>query len=252
MSLVFPDLFDRSWGLLILLVVLSVIGALWRSRPRNRLEFKLPPTDIAVAIEIGDVLVQKGNVVIGSNDTFDTSLADEIISAKSVQGQLLQQVFGGNTKSLDKQIETSLVESTFEPDRIKTFGKTNRYAIGTVAIVRENGVRYFLPAIACMSASTPPETKATVAGVQMALTKAWEAVGRAGQREPVHAPVVGSHLARLGLSHTWIVQMMILSFVAVTKKESGSSSLTIWIAESDATAVDFAALDDWLKALCAA
>jgi len=46
--------------------------------------------------------------------------------------------------------------------------------------------------------------------------------------------------------------MMILSFVAVTKKESGSSSLTIWVAKDDAAVVDLAALDGWLKALCAA
>jgi hypothetical protein len=102
-----------------------------------------------------------------------------------------------------------------------------------------------------MSSSTPPHTQATVDGVQMALTKAWEAVGRAGQREPVHAPIIGSHLARLGLSHTWLAQMMVLSFVAVAKKDGGSSSLTIWIYESDAATVDLAALDDWLRALCA-
>lgn len=242
----------RGWGLLVALVVLSVIGALWRSRPRDRIEFRLPPSDVVIAIAIGDVLDQVGNVVIGSNDTFDTTLDEEIIHAQSVQGQLLQRVFNGNTKDLDEQIESSLVDRSPDPDPTKTFGKTDRYPIGTVAIVRKGGTRYFLPAVARMSTSTPPQTQATVEGVQMALTKAWEEVGRAGQREPVHAPIVGSNLARLGLSRTWLVQMMILSFVAVTKKDSGASSLTIWVAERDATVVDLAALDEWLGALCAA
>lgn len=251
-SLAFPKFFDHSWGLLVALLILSVLGSLWRSRPRNQLEFKLPPSDLVIAIRIGDVLAQDGNVVVGSNDTFDTSLSEGIISVKSVQGQLLQQTFNGDLHEVDGQIATSLTEDPPTRDSSKTFGKQDRYPIGTVAVIKKGNTRYFLPAIARMSSSTPPHTRATVEGVQMALTKAWEAIGRAGQREPVHAPVVGSHLARLGLSRTWLIQMMVLSFVAVTKKESGSSSLTIWVAESDATDVDFVALDGWLKDLCAA
>jgi hypothetical protein len=45
--------------------------------------------------------------------------------------------------------------------------------------------------------------------------------------------------------------MMVLSFVAVSTKEAGSAKLTIWVAEQDAHLVDLAALDDWLRALCA-
>jgi hypothetical protein len=250
-SLIFPKLFEHSWQLLVALVLVSLLGGLWRSRPRKRLEFKLPPSDLKIAIAVGDVLAQEGNIVLGSNDTFDTSLSNDIISPQSVQGQLLQRSFGGDQRELNSQIDSSLAEVAPIADPEKTFGKTDRYPIGTVAIATKGNARYFLPAIARMSASTPPHTKASVEGVQMALTKAWEAVGRAGQRDAVHAPIVGSHLARLGLSHTWLVQMMVLSFVAVTKKEGGSSSLTIWVAENDATTVDLAAIDDWLRALCA-
>lgn len=71
-----------------------------------------------------------------------------------------------------------------------------------------------------MSARHPPHTTATIVGVQTALTDAWQAIGKGGQREPVHAPIVGSHLARLGLSRTWLVQMMVLSFVAVATKKA--------------------------------
>jgi hypothetical protein len=251
-SLIFPNLFDRSWVLLFAMILISLLAALWRSRPRDRLEFKLPPSDLTIAIEVGDVLAQDGNVVLGSNDTFDTSLSDEIISPKSVQGQLLQRTFGGDVRDLDEQIASSLAEETPCEDSDKTFGKTARYPIGTVAIATRGNARYFLPAIATMSSATPPHTTASVEGVQQALTRAWEAVGRAGQRDEVHAPIIGSHLARVGLSHTWLVQMMVLSFVAVTKRDSGSASLTIWVAEGDAATVDLAALDDWLRALCAA
>jgi hypothetical protein len=126
---------------------------------------------LKIKIVVGDVLAQEGNVVLGSNDTFDTSLSDDIISPKSVQGQLLQRVFAGDIDSLDDQISTSLAEATPVADPDKTFGKTDRYPIGTVAIAAKGNAR---------------------------------------------------------------------------------SSLTIWIAENDASEVDLAALDRWLRDLCAA
>jgi hypothetical protein len=250
-SLAFPNLIDKNWRLFIGVFLLSAVAAGWRSRPKNRLEFSLSPTDVSIAVEVGDVLDQQGNIVIGSNDVFDTDLADEIISAASVQGQLLQNVFGGDLIELDRQISRSLDGIQCVHDADKVFGKQERYAIGIVAMAKKGEARYFLPAIATMSAHRPPHTSATITGVQTALTEAWQAIGKGGQREAVHAPIVGSHLARLGLSRTWLVQMMVLSFVAVATKESGSAKLTIWVAEQDAHVVDFATLDDWLRALCA-
>jgi hypothetical protein len=250
-ALIFPRLIDRNWGLFIAVVVISVLACLWRARPRNRLSFDLPPTGISINIEVGDVLDQSGNVVIGSNDVFDTTLEEEIINEASVQGQLLKRIWGGDVEDLDRQISQSLkgVDAALDPEKV--FGKRYRYGLGTVPVVKSQNTRYFLPAIATMSALRPPHTSATIAGVQAALTEAWQTVGQAGQREPVHAPIIGSHLARLNLSHTWLVQMMVLSFVAVATKEGGSVALTIWVAERDSAKVDLAALDDWLHALCA-
>jgi hypothetical protein len=251
-TLVFPHFLGRSWGLLAGLVVVSASGALLLSRPRRHLEFRLPPSDLGISIEVGDVLGQQGNVVLGANDTFDTNLSGDIIHAASVQGQLLQRVFDGDLQDLDDQITTSLAGVVPVPDLTKTFGKTDRDPIGTVAVVRKGRTRYFLPAIASMSATKPPRTNATVDELQTALTRAWEAVGRGGQREPVHAPIMGSHLARVGLTRTLLIQVMVISFIAVTKRDSGSSSLTIWVAERDAIELDFAALESWLRDLCAA
>ena len=73
----------------------------------------------------------------------------------------------------------------------------------------------------------------------------------AGHGEPVHTPIIGSNLARLGLSKTLIIQMIVLSFIAATRKSSGPSALTVWIREEDRTAIDLAEVDEWLRGLCA-
>jgi hypothetical protein len=251
LGLFFPDDLDFGWGGYATLVVLSVAVALIRSRTREVVERALPPSDVRVMVRVGDVLKQHGNVVVGSNDTFDTTLRDDVISARSVQGQLLATVFGGNQTELDRQIEQSLAGVDGKHDPAKTFEKTERYPIGTVAVVRSGQTRYFLPAFAEMSTTKPANVKATVEGLQTSLVRTWEAIGTAGNREPVHAPIIGANLSRLGLSRTLLIEMIVVSFIAVVSKTGTSNSLTVWIHEPEATHVDMVALDEWLRGLCA-
>jgi Domain of unknown function (DUF6430) len=102
-----------------------------------------------------------------------------------------------------------------------------------------------------MSSDVPPHVSATPEGLEVALARTWEMINIASQREPVHAPIIGSNLARLGLSKTLLVQMIVLSFIAATRR-GGPSALTVWIRQDDETVIDLAALDEWLRGLCAA
>jgi antiphage defense system Thoeris ThsA-like protein len=231
-------------------VLASAVTAVVRARPRNAVVRSIPPTDVTVAIRVGDVLKQSGNVIVGTNDTLDTQSEAEVISRASVQGQLLERVFSGDRDELDRQIDASICDVTGVEDTHKQFGKTARYPIGTVAVVRFGGARYFLPAFARMSATLPAHGQATIEDLQVALASTWKAINAGGQREPVHAPIVGSHLARLGVSRTLLAQMLILSFIAATRS-GGASSLTVWVAPQDRDIVDMVVLDEWLRGLCA-
>jgi hypothetical protein len=250
LGLFFPEELDWGWAGYLVLVVVSLLFGLWRARPRNTVQRRLPPSDLTVTVKVGDVLEQAGNVVVGSNDTFDTQLEQSVISPASVQGQLLQRVFRDRDE-LDRQIAESLSGVQGVADPHKVFGKTTRYPKGTVAVVHHGTARFFLPAFASMTPDLPAKVTASLEDLQVSLIKTWESIGRAGQREQVHAPIIGSNMSRLGLSHTLLAQMMILSFVAAAKTEGMSASLTVWIAESDADVVDIAEIDEWLRGLCA-
>jgi hypothetical protein len=249
-SLFFPNTFKWGWTGYVALVLVSGFAALYRARPRNAVSRSLPPTDVTIAIRVGDVLDQVGNVVVGANDTFDTQFEDDVISRASVQGQLLERVFCDERGELDRQIQTSIATVDGSQDHNKDFGKRVRYPIGTVAVVRSADSRYFLPAFTRMSATLPAHVSSTIEDLEIALAGTWRAINIAGQREPVHAPILGSHLARLGVSRTLLTQIA-LSFIAATRK-GGPSSLTIWIAYQDRDIVDMVVLDDWLRGLCAA
>jgi hypothetical protein len=248
LGLFFPNQLHAGWRGYGVLAASSVAWGAYRSRPRNVISRRLPPTDVAISIRIGDLLAQTENVVVGSNDVFDTSLDHGIISPKSVQGQLLERVFDGDRAELDRQISDSLAGVQSEMDVPKTFGNTDRYDIGTVARVRNGGTRYFLTAFARMSSDLPPRVQSTIELLQISLARLWPAVDAAGQREAVHVPVLGSHLARLKVSHTLLIQLIVLSFIA---SETRSSSLTVWVHEADSAVVDMAELDEWLAGLCA-
>jgi Domain of unknown function (DUF6430) len=102
-----------------------------------------------------------------------------------------------------------------------------------------------------MSATRPAHVRASIEDLEIALARTWQAINAAGQREPVHAPIIGSHLARLGVSRTLLIQLIVLSFIAATRA-GGPSTLTVWISPRDRDVVDLIVLDDWLRGLCAA
>lgn len=248
LGLFFPGQLEWRWKGYAALIGLSVCWAVYRARPRTVIVRRLPPTDLQVAIRVGDVLAQTGNVIVGANDTFDTQFDEGVISRQSLQGQLLERIFNGDRTELDRQIEETLAGVPAAVDDTKRFGKARRYEIGTVARVSHGDTRYFLTAFARMSSDSPPRVRSTVEWLQVSLARLWNVVDAAGQREPVHAPVIGSHLARLGVSRTLLIQMIVLSFIAA---ESRSASLTVWVSEKDAEVVDMAELDEWLRGLCA-
>lgn len=250
-GLFLPDAFRWGWLGYGGLILVSALVSSYAARPRHTVVRALPPTDVKVTIRVGDLLAQAGNVVIGSNDTFDTQFDEDVISPGSIQGQLLTRIFGGDRAELDRQLAASLDGLPFERDQAKTFGKSDRYALGTVAIVRRGEACYFLPAFATMTSTHPAHVTSSAEHLQVALARTWERINAAGGRKPVHVPIIGSNLGRIGLSKTLLIQMIVLSFVAETRR-GGPPALTVWVREDDVEDIDFAVLDEWLRGLCAA
>jgi len=248
-GLFFPDQFDWGWAGYLGLVAGSGLVALFIARPPSSISRSLPPTNVRIDVRVGDLLDQRGNVILGAADTFDTAFEDDIISPASVQGQLLTRTFAGNRAELDRQIEESV--GAGEHDDAKTFGKRGRHPIGTVALVRANGSRFFLAAFARMSPTLPAHVTSSADDLQVALARTWQKVNRAGQAEPVHVPVIGSNLGRIGLTKTLLIQMIVLSFIAATLR-GGPRHLTVWIREEDRREIDLTEIDDWLRGVCVA
>ena len=178
-GLFFPDQFQWGWAGYLGLAAASALAAVYASRPPTEISRSLPPTNVSVAIRVGNVLAQPGNVIVGAADTFDTQLEDDVISVASVQGQLLVQPFGGDRTTLDRLIDESVGPGDI--DAGKTFGKRARYPIGTVAVVRHGQTRYFLPAFTSMSTDLPAHVTSSAEDLQVALARTWQKINVAGR-----------------------------------------------------------------------
>lgn len=238
---------DLRWGVrgYLGLAAVSLVAAVIWAWPRNSLTRKLPVSDTKIVIGVGNLLEQQGNIIIGSNDVFDTELG-EVISPSSIQGQF-QLKFFPQREVLDQAVSQALAGIIPKPDGQKARGKNDRYPIGTVAMVEARGSRYFLVAYCRMRNDLRVESD--ICKLSASLNECWESIRVRGQHEPIHMAIVGSSLARIGLSRALLLQFIVLSFLDAERKESLTRQLSIHIHEKDAECIDFVDLEEWLAGL---
>lgn len=102
-----------------------------------------PLANTEIRIVEGDLFDQDTNLTIGMSNTFDTE-TPHVISEQSVQGQLLHRVYHGDLAALDSDLSTALARA--EPTgTIGKPGRTDVYAVGTVASIRHQRRFLLLP-----------------------------------------------------------------------------------------------------------
>ncbi|MFK3980349.1 macro domain-containing protein [Micromonospora sp. NPDC050397] len=212
---------------------LDVLARRMRSRTETRggigRRFENPAFQVSVLS--GDLFVQDdAHLVVGFSDTFDTSVRDDhVISRRSVQGQLLNEFYGGDQASIDRALRSALgriAPLKVESRRDKRRGKLVRYPLGTVAVLSHSARRIF--AVAYSSMGNDLVAQSTLDDLRIGLDNAWNAVARYGQLRPVAMPIVGSGLARVmpGESEE-LLEMIVESFVRRSREGLISPELRI-------------------------
>jgi hypothetical protein len=244
-GLFYPESVPSGWWMYFALIFTSIVSSLIVSLPRRTVSARVPGANVEVTIKVGDIFDAKDNVIIGTNDVFDTHLGDGIISASSIQGQLVTKRFGGSVRALDEILEKRLADYDSVADETKSFGKKNRYTPGICIEVEAGGVRHFLSAYCRMGNSKSVETDVCL--LISSLENCWEKIRNSGQRDGVSMAVLGSDFGRIGLTQTQIIQILVLSFVNANWVQPVAPMLTIYVHAGNAEKVDFSALRLWLR-----
>ncbi|WP_370943286.1 macro domain-containing protein [Amycolatopsis sp. cg5] len=237
--------------IVVLIVCAILASSTFRAWPRHAFgrNFDLP--DINVRVMVGDLFDQKGHLVIGFSDAFDTDTTDgEIISPVSVQGQFLHRVYGDDRDRLDRDLEAALkgVDLVAEELSADKRGKLRRYPMGTVATLGSSTQRYFCVAYTYMHNHLI--VKSTVDYLWEALNSVWEAAKLYGQRKAVVIPIIGSELARINcLDRESLLKMIILSFVARSRQDEVCKELIVVVHPKDYEKIDMLEVRAFLKTL---
>jgi transcriptional regulator with XRE-family HTH domain len=213
---------------------------------------RLSNPDVMINIIIGDLFDQDTHIAVGFSDTFDISIGqDRIIHKSSVQGQLLQRVYGGDEREFDEQLDMALAPASpvyIESRSDKPYGKLARYPLGTVVVLGDPGRHIFGVAYGRMGNDLV--VRAPVEGLWQCYAQLWEAVYRHGHRETLSIPLMGSGLARVDtLDRSNLLQLILLSFVAYSRRQLICHELRIVISPADAPRVDPVGLKSFVQTL---
>lgn len=236
----------QGFGMLALVAIISVVGGLAWSWPRPISEdYSAPKTKISITQ--GDLLAEKGHLVIGTNDTFDTE-TPLIIARSSLQGQALDKLFGGDLKELDKQLDAALAGISPIGNVTKS-GKQDRYGTGTIATLKHGPRLLFFVAYTQLNFQNKAES--TPDTLWKSLLALWEEVSKRGNGEVVAVPVFGGGLARLSslLPAQDAIRFTVLSFMIASRNQKVCDELRIVVRPEDYTKLDRLELQSFLSSL---
>lgn len=231
-SYFFSHLIKARGSLFYTFIVIAVVWAIGRSFPTLKYKKKSKASNVVIEVKVGDLLSEPGNIAFGCNDYFDTE-PEKVVGSRSLIAQLVQKSFDGNHASLDSRITDFLDKQGISGITAfdKSLGKSQRFAIGTVAVILANQRKVFL--ISFTKTGSDNNTTVSKDDLWTSLTALWAAIGKHGYAEPISIPAWGGGLARFAASRLSLIQLAMLSFVIATRESIISRKLTLIISESD-------------------
>jgi hypothetical protein len=220
----FPDLIIVGIKPLIVMVVVGLIyGALMIRRPMS-VELRLFYTNTKLEIKFGDIFKESGCRVIAVSEFFDSELGQPV-SRNSLHGILLSKYFGGHNQAFDDIVKKGLKDSPCEHVSDKQ-GKTIKYPIGTTVEVPVNNDRYLCFAL-CRTDVKTLKVYSDVPTLWEALNGLWQKARTTHGGGALVLPLVGSGLSGIGLPPRQLLDLIILSAIAETKKREIASQIKI-------------------------
>jgi DNA-binding SARP family transcriptional activator len=174
-------------------------------------------TDTDLVVVTGDLFEQRdANLVVGFTDTFDVETGvGRAINSESVQGQLLERCFGGDTQALDREVRRALRNVAWESResrREKRSGKQIRYPVGTTVPIPAGGRLVLATAYSRLDNNLSARSSRDL--LRRSLDQLWEQVALHGEYRPVALPMIGTGQARVrDLSWERTVAMIVETFL---------------------------------------
>lgn len=143
---------EFKWKIIISLFIVTILISFFWAIPNCYKSFKISGNGGSkIELVVGDILKDSDNMVIPSNTFFDTSR--QIISSKSIQGQLVNRKYDGCLADLNDGIKVALENSKMEGKFVseKVVGNQIKYPLNTILAVSKSSLsdsqRFYLLAL---------------------------------------------------------------------------------------------------------
>jgi len=224
---IWPDRIRAAW---VWFGGIGVIVAAVQCKPPRTVAHKLNGRDVTIHITIGDIFSMPGALIVGSNTTFDTRIANELIAASSIQGIFTRRYYSSESQ-LDQELSASLTGHPSTELSGPRIGKNRRYTYGTCARLSPKDRTAYFVAIADINEHGIASSH--IEALKDSLSHLWVFIGTRGTKEPLIIPILGTGFSRLSQTREEIVHEIIRSFIAACSERTFADSLTIAIAPQD-------------------
>ncbi len=224
---VIPSLNLRGTFVLAGIVIVSLVYAAFRVWQPSQIEITVRHTNTKIEVKFGDLFAQDGYRAIAVSEFFESELGIPV-SEKSLHGLFLKKCFGGHPQSFDTILSSELhgIPGIYAG---KQCGKTQKYPIGTTALVPLNNDHYLCFAL-CETDISTCKAHADVPTLWLALQGLWQKARTSLGGAPLVLPLVGSGLSGVGLDAKELLDLIILSIIAETKRQQIATRICIVLA----------------------
>ena len=193
------------------IILICIFYAIYQTRRKHKIQLDLNAS-LKLTIQQADLFEQNGIIVIGVNEYFDSHVGDGIVSDRTLHGMFINRYYKDHIDDLDKDIQNSLNQQGVKPIetgciRRHSAGKTNKYEIGTCALVYDGGKKYIL--VALTHFDNNDKAYMTRPELNHVLGKLMEFVSSMAEASEVHMPILGTGLARINRTSTRILHHII-------------------------------------------
>lgn len=216
---------------LYVLLIISLLIVIFTRRPITKIGYKLHGVDLSIEVRIGDMFSYKGQKIISTNTTFDTDIANGIISENSLQGQFTKMYFPQNIGELDQKIDHSLSGISSVPYP-KNGGKQQKYPMGTTVRINIANEVFYLTAMSDLNQNNTAST--TFDNVMHAVSSVFEFIAQKGENTDIIIPVMGTGRGRITTNRNRVIARIAQSFIRHSDQNIFSSKLIIVVHPKDA------------------
>jgi hypothetical protein len=205
----------------------SIIIAIKRTYPKSSITIKLRNTNVIINIKFGDIFNEDGNIAIAVNEYFDSEIG-KLVSPGSMHGCFIKGILGNKQELFDNAVYKSL-KGILSIHHTRDFGKQEVYPIGTTAVLEFGEKKYLLFALA--KTNEQYEAYTTPSLLLEALNGMLVKARAECNGYPLNIPLVGTGLSRSGIQPKFIIELLLIAILRVSKDAEITKEINIVIAE---------------------